>query len=54
MLERKEEKYNMCPQNISLYAQQNWGTWKQLEESRFTRNTLIHLIDTYQAPYVPG
>ena len=22
-LERKEEKYSMCPQNISLYAQQN-------------------------------
>ena len=51
-LERRKWKYGMCRQDTSLYAEQNWWTWKQLEESRFTRDTLTHLLDTYHALYV--
>ena len=51
-LERRKWKYGMCRQDTSLHAEQNWWTWKQLEESRFTRDTLTHLMDTYHALYV--
>ena len=51
-LERRKWKYGVCHQDTSLHAEQNWWAWKQLGESRFTTNTLTHLMDTYHALYV--